>query len=144
MNWGNRLLVAFLIFGTGMIYLVFQSMRVQTDLVETDYYQKELNYQSELDASTRGVKIGGVQVNQTSDTIQLTWPLTQKNKKLTGEAWFYCAYNKKQDRRIPIQTMDGNMQIEKKKLNAGRYTIKLNWSDGTETFYQENTIDLAE
>jgi hypothetical protein len=142
MSWGNRLLITFIVFGAGMIFLVIRSVGITTELVEPDYYQQELVYQSQLDASARATEQGPVTIDNENDTIIFSWPSQQQNKSISGEAWFYCAYDKKRDRRIPIQTDNGQMQIDRKQLKAGRYTVKLNWDDGQEQYYQENTLDI--
>ena len=42
MNWGNRLVIVFLVFGAGMGFLVYRSIKTNYELVETDYYKHEL------------------------------------------------------------------------------------------------------
>lgn len=49
MNWGNRLVIVFLVFGAGMGYLVYRSMNTDFELVESDYYKQELRYQNVID-----------------------------------------------------------------------------------------------
>ena len=41
MNWGNKLLVAFIVFGLGMGYLAYRSMNTNFELVENDYYKQD-------------------------------------------------------------------------------------------------------
>lgn len=53
MNWGNKLLVTFIVFGAGMGVLVYKSMNTTYELVEKDYYKKELRYQEVIDGSNR-------------------------------------------------------------------------------------------
>ena len=41
MSWGNKLLVAFIVFAAGMFYLVYRSVNTNYELVEKDYYKSE-------------------------------------------------------------------------------------------------------
>ena len=53
MNWGNKLLLTFLVFGGLMAYLVYRSLNTNFELVEKDYYKNELKYQQVIDGSKR-------------------------------------------------------------------------------------------
>lgn len=144
MNWGNRLLIVFIVFALGMFYLVYRSVGSSSELVEADYYQQELSYQSQLDASVRGVRSGGVQVNEQHGSIELIWPSSQTRSSLKGEAWFYCAYDKNRDRRVAFETTNGHQWIDPKRMAPGRYTMKLRWNDGSNDYYQESNIAISE
>ena len=41
MNWGNKLLVTFVVFGAGMIFLVYRAVKTNYELVEKDYYKND-------------------------------------------------------------------------------------------------------
>lgn len=142
MSWGNRLLITFIVFGAGMIFLVFRSMGITTELVEPDYYKQELLYQSQLDASARVREQDRVTIAKEDKSVIFSWPDQKQKKPISGEVWFYCANDKKRDRRVTINTDSGYLQIDRKQLTAGRYTIKLNWNDGQQQYYQENTLDI--
>ena len=51
MNWGNKLLITFLVFGAGISFLVYRSMHTNFELVEKDYYKSELRYQEIIDGT---------------------------------------------------------------------------------------------
>lgn len=144
MSWGNRLLMTFIVFGVGMMYLVYRATTTTFELVEPDYYKQELQYQQVLDDSERSQQHGQVAVITQGDSIQMNWPESVQGKFLLGEAWFYCAYDQKRDRKIPIETQLGVQRIDRKELLAGNYTVKLRWTDGVDRFYQETSLSISE
>lgn len=144
MNWGNKLLVTFLIFGAGMIYLVYRSMHTEFELVEKDYYKTELSYQQVIDAKKRSQTLQSqVQWQQTLHGLEMKLPAEMKTKELKGSIWFYCAYNSVQDRKVSLQVNENAVQhFPDSLLMPGTYTAKISWEDGAEQYYTESRIDV--
>lgn len=142
MNWGNKLLITFLVFGSGMTYLVYRSMHTEFELVEKDYYKTELSYQQVIDATKRSKTLRSpVQWQQTSLGLEMQLPAEMKTKELKGDIWFYCAYNSVQDRKVPLQVNENAVQyFPDSLLLPGTYTAKINWKDSTEQYYTESHI----
>ena len=53
MNWGYKILMVYILFVAGIMVMVFMSSTQNTDLVTTDYYEKELVYQQKIDQISR-------------------------------------------------------------------------------------------
>ncbi|MFZ8343681.1 FixH family protein, partial [Staphylococcus aureus] len=51
MNWGYKLLLAFISFALIIGILVYKSINTKYDLVSTEYYKDELRYQDKIDGS---------------------------------------------------------------------------------------------
>ena len=45
MNWGYKIILVYVLFVAGIVFLVVRSSMENTDLVTSDYYEKELKYQ---------------------------------------------------------------------------------------------------
>jgi len=61
----------------------------------------------------------------------------------TGEAWFYCATNASNDRKIPLgASEDGTIKIDKRKLAKTNYQVKLSWQKGNDKFYNEQSLQV--
>ncbi len=144
MSWGNKLLVTFIVFGCGMIYLVYRCMNTEFELVEKDYYKNELAYQQVIDASRRTGQLSSVaKLTQTTEELRLEMPEEMKGRKLKGELWFYCAYDSKKDKKMSLE-LDGSgvQHIPSSMLNAGRYQVKISWNDNANHYYQEIDMDV--
>jgi len=100
MNWGNKLLVTFVVFGAGMIFLVYRAVKTNYELVEKDYYKNELGYQQVIDGVNRVNALStSVKIQSVAEGILLQLPEEMKNKNITGSILFYCAYDEQKDKK---------------------------------------------
>jgi hypothetical protein len=144
MNWGNRLLLVFIVFALGMGYLVYRSMHTNFDLVETDYYATELRYQQEIDGTKRAQALSQpVSLSQETTGILVSFPEEMKNKKLEGTIWFYCSYDRKIDRTFKLEVdSNGTQLIPLTDLPLGNYSVKINWKDQQTSYYSEKQLSV--
>lgn len=142
MNWGNRLILVFLVFGAGMGYLVYRSMNTNYELVESDYYKQELRYQNVIDEHQSANALSApVSIEKKDGELLLQFPEEMKNKSLSGELYFYCAYDSKKDKRLTLQTdSNGQQTIPAGTLLPGSYTVKIKWKNGEKSYYTEQTL----
>lgn len=142
MNWGNKLLLTFLVFAAGMGFLVYRSVTTNFELVEKDYYKQELRYQQQIDGTRAANQLTtAITLEQNANGIHLQLPAEMKEKNLSGEVWFYCAYNEKQDKKFSLQTnSEGLQSFPLQELEPGNYTVKVNWKEGTNSYYAEKTM----
>ncbi|QEC70066.1 hypothetical protein FRZ67_23195 [Panacibacter ginsenosidivorans] len=143
MTWGNKLLIVFILFGTLIGTLVYKCMQQNFELVSKDYYGEELRYQDKIDGVTNANKLSGVKVTEDIADVSIQLPKELNGAALTGEAWFYCANNASNDRKIPLNISDsGTMLIAKNKLAKTKYLLKLTWESGKEKFYTEQNVEV--
>jgi hypothetical protein len=144
MNWGNRLLITFIIFGAGIFYLVYRSMHTNFELVEKDYYKNELHYQQTIDGSNRaGVLNSPVKLVQQGHEIHLQLPEEMKNKNISGDILFYCAYDEKKDKQFPLTVdKEGTQVIQPGLISPGSYTVKINWNSDSNNYYEEKKLTI--
>jgi len=144
MNWGNRLLIAFIIFGAGIFYLVYRSLNTRFELVEKDYYKNELYYQQVIDGSNRArALLSPVTLEQKEKYILLQLPAEMKNKEITGEVFFYCAYDKKNDKKFKLKVDEEGAQIfQTGIITPGNYTVKINWSMDSNNYYTQKSLTV--
>ncbi len=144
MNWGQKLILVFIIFASGMIYLAYRCMHVDTDLVTKEYYKDELRYQDVIDGTKSANALSSkVQITQQNEMIRVQLPDEMKNGKVSGSIWFYCASDAKKDRHIPIQlNTDAFQQINKNILLRGTYTVKFDWTSNNKHYYSEEPFTI--
>lgn len=142
MNWGNRLILVFLVFGAGMGYLVYRSMNTNYELVESDYYKQELRYQNVIDEHNSANALSAqVNIEKKDGGVIVQFPAEMKNKTLTGELYFYCAYDSKKDKRLTLQTDSNGMHtIPAGTILPGSYTVKIKWNNGEKSYYAEQSL----
>jgi len=144
MNWGQKLIMVFIVFAIGMTYLVYRCMHVNTDLVTNEYYKDELKYQDVIDGTKMANALTGkIQLTQDEKAITVQLPIEMKNKNVSGDIWFYCAADVKKDRHISIETnSEATQQINKAKLLPGIYTIKFDWSSQNKHYHAEQPFTI--
>lgn len=142
MNWGNKLLVAFLGFAGGMSFLVYRSVKTDFELVEKDYYKKEIVYQQVIDGTQRANELGTVvEMKQTSGAVLISLPAEMKGKFISGTALFYCAYDQKKDRTAEWESADASAKLTVQVvLSPGTYTGKLQWYCEGRNYYAEKQL----
>ena len=144
MNWGNKLLVTFLVFGAGMFYLVYRSVTTNFDLVDKDYYKNELRYQEVIDGVNRTNALSEVvKLTQNDDGLLLQLPSEMKNQKIAGSVHFYCDYNAKKDKKFSLNTdTDGKQVLDNRQISSGNYTVKISWNANSKEYYTEKPITI--
>jgi hypothetical protein len=137
MNWGNSIVIVFVLFATFILYMVVRAFQEDFDLVTEDYYAQELNYQDKLEQKSNWEQlVTKVKVSLADDQIKLTFP---EDHTPSGEIQFYHPSHKALDRTFTIQTNQVNAQImSQEELIKGQYRINITWkSEGVEYFQQE-------
>lgn len=141
MNWGNKLVVVFIVFGAFIGYLVYRAVNTKYDLVSKDYYKDELRYQDKIDRQNNAAKISDVKIEQDADAVIIHLPNEQKGFAVTGDVFFYCITDELKDYHTALQVDSSNQQIiMKKSLQKGAYNVKINWQVGKEPFYFEKKL----
>lgn len=144
MNWGNKLLFAFIVFAAGMFFLVFRAVSTNFELVEKDYYKQELRYQQVIDGTQEANNLATqVSFSQSEKGIQLQLPEEMRNHPVSGEIWFYCAYDEKRDKKFKLETDNNAAQsFALEQIKPGNYTVKIRWEAGQKKYYAEKPLSV--
>lgn len=138
MNWGNRIVLAFVLFAAFIGYMVVRAFQEDFDLVAEDYYAQEINYQQKLNRlSTTAIEEKEVLVKQKKGQIYLTFP----DESATGSIHFYHHSRKIFDRTFDIDLSTNQVQkIDRSELVAGNYQVNITWQTDKKDFYQQSSI----
>ncbi|MFI5187259.1 MAG: FixH family protein [Chitinophagales bacterium] len=144
MNWGQKLVLVFIVFAAGMSYLAYRCFHVNTDLVTTEYYKDELHYQDVINgAKSANALSSKIQIIQQKELVTVQLPGEMKNEKVSGNIWFYCAADAKKDRHIPIElNTNASQQIDRKIFMPGIYTVKFDWNSNNKHYYSEEPFTI--
>jgi hypothetical protein len=144
MNWGNKLLLTFLVFGAGMGYLVYRSMNTNFELVDKEYYKNELRYQEVIDGVNRANALSDVvKLSRSGEQISLQLPAEMKGQQVSGSVHFYCAYDAARDRKFTLDPNAEAMQVmDERLLLPGHYTAKIAWTASGKDYYTEKQISI--
>lgn len=143
MNWGNKLVVVFIVFAALMATLVYKATQTKFELVSKDYYQDELRYQDKIDGATNASTQLPLSVFIKDGQVHIKFPMVEKNKEIIGEAWFYCATDAYKDIRVAL-TVDTNglETIEVKRFIKGSYAVKISYEIAGKKYYAEHQLAI--
>lgn len=143
MNWGNKLMIVFLVFAGLMATLVYKAVNTKYELVSKDYYKDELRYQDKIDGVNNSNKIGNISVNQDESQLVVSLPKEMKGIATEGEIWLYCSSDESKDRKIALQVdEEGRQFIAKNTLRKGNYQLKLTYKSGGSNYYSEQNLTV--
>ena len=141
MNWGTKILIVYIVFVLGIVFMVYKSSTQNTDLVTTDYYAKELKYQDKIDEGKRVSALSApVEYSVLNNALTIRFPKDFAGRQLAGEAVLYCPSDEKKDLKKKFILKDEPLQIEIPAANKGLFELHLSWQDGGVTYYFEKKI----
>jgi len=141
MNWGSKILIVYIVFVLGIVFMVYKSSTQNTDLVTTDYYAKELKYQDKIDEAKRVSALSdSVAYSIKNNALTIQFPRDFAGKQLAGEAVLYCPSDEKKDMKQHFTLKDEPLQMQIPAGDKGLYELHLSWQDGGVTYYIEKKI----
>ena len=139
MNWGNRLLLVFIVFGGGISYMVYRCMQTPVDLVSTQYYKDELAYQRVIDGKRQADALSArPMLSRSGEGLRLQMPVEMKHREVRGTISFYCAADASRDREVALAPEpDGSQEIASAVVRPGHYVVKVNWTASGVGYFSE-------
>ncbi len=122
-----------------MAVLIIFSMNKDVDLVTKNYYQKELQYQKQIDKEKKTEYLNkDVDVSVENEYVVISFP---DSTSISGELNFYRPSDSKLDFKLSIRLNGSNKQlIEKKKYVRGFWRLKIHWEQSGHEFYTEKSF----
>jgi len=142
MNWGHKLtifIVAFLVVMLGMV--VFATMQTN-EMIDDNYYQKELEYQDVIDARQNLMDVSTNNlVSQTLLEVAITLPPGTFEKLESGNIELLRNDSKSKDVQLAIVPNGSNRRtIPKSELLKGMYKSRIKWKNDGKEFYKEESV----
>ena len=141
-NWGTGILITIIVFMIITIGTVVFLMNQDVDLVATDYYNKGIQHQEQIDRVNRTNSMDvAVQINSENGFVRLIFPKSFTQKNFYGTVQFYRPSNSKKDFSLPISIDTSAQQIvSTQNLEKGYWTVKLNWTQDSIEYYKESSF----
>jgi FixH len=141
MNWGHKIIVVYIVFVAGMLFLAYKSSTQNIELVTGDYYAKELVYQQKIDQAKRAALLSApVDIKINHHELAIIFPKDFTAKKITGEVTLYCPSDEKKDMHQQFTVTDSAVSITVPGNYRGLHYVKINWSAGDVNYYYEQKI----
>jgi hypothetical protein len=119
MNWGKRIILGMGLFMGFILTLVIIMMRQKIDLVEEDYYKKELNYDQQISAQqTYASAPEKISMEIEKDSLLLYFPSTFQSEDVTIA--LQCPNDKNQDLVLKAKPVN-RLVIQTEKFRKGLF-----------------------
>ena len=144
MNWGHKLTVVIGIFILAMLSMVYLAFQQTNDMVDTNYYDKELKYQLKIDAAQNlNAASTEVLVTQFEKNVKILLPKNLTKNFANGKLEFLKSDDKKRDLNLTFQPdTAGQFIIDGKRFVRGLYKVRLQWESEDKSYYREQDLML--
>ena len=146
MNWGTKIAIGYGLFvalTVGMVILAFQ---YDVNLVATDYYAQELEYQSQIDSHNNLMDLEGkmaIKVSKASSLLEIQFPEGALAPGAHGQLQFFRPSDPSLDFQIDFDGAKGKvLQINTTKMAGGYWRVKMNWESEGKSYFFEQQIQL--
>ena len=125
-----------------MLTLVFIASKQPLNLVDENYYDKAVIFQSDMDKISNATALAEKpQINIENGQFSLTFP-ESLDKELKGQISFYSPISKKEDKDFEIKLIDQNQVIDLSAFRKGRWVVNLSWQSAGEDYIIKQNIVL--
>lgn len=144
MSWGIKITALYGGFVLLISSMVIISSSNKAELVATDYYEQELNYQQRIDAIANEKNLTTtIQYQLTETGVLLRFSDTISEKDFSGEVCFFRPSDASKDLTLKLVfDKNGEQLIPKALLRKGIYKICLSWKNQSKMFYKEHVITI--
>lgn len=142
MNWGYRIVVAFGLGVAFILFLVWKTMQVDIEMVESNYYEKEMAFNGKLQATANANALPTkVSVVKQDQQIFLKIDSTTAAAITSAEIHFYNPASEKSDKKLNIAASNNGVYVfPVAQFNKGKYIAKISFTSAGKNYYAEEVI----
>lgn len=141
MNWGHGIVLAIVGFVVVIMTMVVISVRMTgIELVTEDYYEQEIDYQSQIDRETsaNGLDREVITFNAQQKVLLFDLP-----KGTDAQLELFRPSDEKLDQKLDFSvSSDQKMSVPIDQLKPGYWRVQLHWVEDGKEFYEEKKINL--
>ena len=145
-SWGTGIVLAFAAFITFILYFVVLAStdeKANHDLVTDHYYEKELDFQNQIDASRNAGSLEGrIRLEQNTSGLLLLFPGHWDHSAIKGNIALYRPSNRKLDFELPIKLTDSAMLVPEWRLPEGRWDLTISWETSGKEYLQKERLSF--
>ncbi len=141
MNWGTRVFIGYAAGVCFISYFVIRSMMLTTEMVEEDYYNKELSFNEHIQGLNNArllVKPISIKYNEFQIEVIIDSVTAQSMQK--GEIYFYNPASEKADRKMVLPPSNGRYVYKKDILTKGKYYVRVSFEYEQKPYFTESII----
>ena len=142
-NWGSGIAIFYSLFVLVMVFMVVKSTQNKTHLVQENYYNKDLNYESfrkKRENAKALKKPVTIKYRAKENTVQLAFPSDMASA--TGKVTLFRPSNKYLDKSYTID-LDEKSKMDiplEKHMPGGLWKVQVDWEAQGEKYYTEENL----
>jgi hypothetical protein len=143
MSWGKGISIFIILFIITMMGMVWLASKQSIEMIDNNYYQKEVEFQGVIDGRHRLKEaLGGKAfILNLPEKIQLQFPVATVSKVDSGYIELLKLDNQKFDMKVALNpNAEAVQDIPKKEFREGKYRIRVFWSNEGQTYYHEDDL----
>lgn len=143
MSWGYWVVIVLIVFFIGLGTMVYIASQQNNDMLDDNYYEKEMVYQDVIDAKNNLTSLNdSVQVSVQDSLVRIRIPLQASKNVTNGNIQFLRPADKTKDTTVLlVPNTDGLQWMARTAFIKGLYHIRAKWvSNGVNYFDERNII----
>jgi len=144
--WMYGIIATFIVFASLMIYFASIATHFKSDLVITDYYKAELQYQKQINKLDNTAALASkplIKYDSLGHKVYLTLAHIGVKDSVGGSLYFYRPDDSKSDFTVKIKINNEGIQvIDGINHKYGRYIVKMDWRENGKGYYLEKAVML--
>jgi hypothetical protein len=146
MNWGWKIVAVFGLFVTFIMYMVISMINTKVDLVSDSYYQKEIEYQQEIESLKNANKLPTknlLEYKAETNQLVLQLPNGMDSKTVQGEIVFFRPSQKELDQKVLLKPNSAGEQVfDLSNLKTGLWKAQLSFIHNDKPYFLEKELIL--
>lgn len=144
MNWGYKVVIAFVAFGIFLSILIYRTFQSDVQLVAPNYYEQELVYQQQIDkVSNEKALRNSVDISYHSQSGQLLIKFPPTHLISEAQVVLYRPSDATMDRTWKLTPDQSGLQsLPLDDLANGLWQVHLEWQHGERTYLKQQNIFL--
>lgn len=141
-NWGTGIAIFLVLFVLSLIAFILFTLTIKYDLVESNYYDKDLKYQEHIEKAKRFALLKEKPTIQSKNGfVFINFPASYKSNGFKGDILFYRPSDKNLDFKVNIDIKNDTVQVVDISNKAkGLWILKFNLSMNDNSYYFEDEI----
>jgi len=144
--WMYGIIGACVAFASVMTGFGIMASHHHIDLVVSDYYKEEINYQKRINKINNYAQMTHkpeISIDSIQDNLKVRFPAYNIADPLSGRICLYRPNDQKSDDTLALVPNDaGIADIAMAKYPKGRWKMRMEWQQGTLSYYVEQSFKL--
>lgn len=142
MNWGYKIFIVIILFIVGMFGMVYVAFKQTNEMMDSNYYDKEVHYQTKIDAAKNINEVmSGDLISLAGESMKIALPVNTVIRYEKGDIEFVKQDEMKYDQTVPLSPDSmGLMNLSLAKFKHGLYKARISWRADQKDYYREQNI----